>query len=182
MLYFVGWVLFIVALIAAVPIGSWLDKRKLKPQEQILEEEPDDLEPAEQFVAEEEVVAEETDLEKRIRRLRIISENMSQEEMFAHAQATLELATMLQTEDRLDDADRALEILTSQPGIGDRYRTRALSKHSVVLKALGRNDEFADSQAALHEVYENFKSEDPEAAASVIGELTPEESELLSRA
>ena len=50
----------------------------------------------------------------------------------------------------------------------------------MVLRELGRTDEYADSQAVLHEVYENMKTDEPEDAVAVIEELTAEEAELLS--
>ena len=180
MIYFFGWVLFIVAVILVVPIVEWLERRQRAPKVVIEEPVEEEEEIIEEIVEEEEGIVQETELEKRLRRLRIISESLSQEEMHSHAKATLELATMLQTENRLPDADQALEILTSQPGIGDRYRVRALTKHAVVLRELDRMGEFEDSQSALREVKENLQREDPETAESVIAELTPEESELFA--
>ena len=179
MLYFFGWVAFILAIFLAIPVGIWLDKRRMTVKDVVETEEEEEV--VLHLEEQEEVEVEaETELEKRIRRMRIISENMTQEEMFAHAQATLELATMLQAENRFEDADNALESLTSQPGIGNHYRVRALAKHGVVLRELGRTDEYADSQAVLHEVYENMKTDEPEDAVAVIEELTAEEAELLS--
>jgi hypothetical protein len=178
MIYFIGWVVFMVGIILAVPIAAMIDRRKMapkpKPQPIAIEEPIAPVAPA--------PVAQitETELEKRLRRLRLISEGMSQEEMFAHAQATLELASILEEKGRLEEANQALDILVNQPGIGDYYLLRSLLKHVVLLQRLKNNPQsLKETMQDLRETVANVAQTDPDLLSSLPDELTPQEIAVL---
>lgn len=179
MLYFLGWVVFLAGVVLSVPIAAFIEKRRREPRPLPAEPEPEEA-PSVEAVVETELPQTEDELEKRLRRLRLISEGMTQEEMFAHAQATMELATMLQENGQLVDAGRALDILVNQPGIGDRYLIRSLTKHISVSRQLGEESKVPQAMTDLQETVARTAQDNPELLTDVQSELTPDELQILA--
>lgn len=182
MIFFSCWVFLMISSIIAIPVAAWVDIRRMQPKSVV---EQDHDEPLEEFDSSDlgEFDAEqepETELETRLRRLKIIKDSMTQEEMFAHAKATIELVTILKAKGRTDDAEKALEIVVHQPGIGDFFLTIVLAQRCELLRLQGREEEFAESMEQLKIIHARLHESDPTSAADVQQHLSTEEYALLS--
>ncbi|TWT52725.1 hypothetical protein Pla22_03510 [Rubripirellula amarantea] len=173
MIYFLGWVAFLVCVLSAIPIATVLERRKYRPKAAPVEEEQS----LEELLESEPEEVVEGELEKRLRRLKLAAEGMSQEEMYAHAQATLALATMLENKERYSDANSAVEILVNQPGIGDHYLILALVKRIVLLKTLGMDEQIPETEEELRNTYMRLQQNEPQVLDMLASELSDSELE-----
>ena len=118
LIYFYAWTLFIVLSVLSIPFAAFWDRRRFAlaiAAEQEAEESVSDV------VAETEPeveIADEDYYSKHVRRMNLIAEGLTQEQMEAHATATFEVAALLRKENRISECFDALNLLTFQPGLG----------------------------------------------------------------
>ena len=135
LIYFYAWTLFIVLTVLSIPFVAFWDRRRLSVE---IAEEPEPEEAVSDVVAntEPEVQASEEDYySKHIRRMNLIAEGLTQEQMEGHATATFEVAALLRNENRIRESFDVLNLLTFQPGLGEFSTTLNLLKlYELVLQ------------------------------------------------
>jgi len=131
MIYFYVWILFIILSVLSIPLAAFWDRRRLSlavAGEQLQEEVEEEVVSDDVANPEPEEALDEDYYTQHIRRMKLVAEGLSQEQMEAHAAATFEVAALLRNENRIQESFKVLDHLTFQPGLGEFSTTLNLLK------------------------------------------------------
>lgn len=95
------------------------------------------------------------------------------------AKSTLQLASMFEAQQQWHEADQTLQDLLDDLRVDRVYQTLAMARRYSLLENLGRDEQAADAKRELQTMYNELRTNNPEAKQLVDRILTPSERLLL---